>query len=177
MFVEPIKKLGNDVEKLKLTLENWDDTNTQGFTITDDSQKTHEMINKFLLVDAINKLIVEYEHIKLFLSKPKESKYIPIFVNNAQIKYVYFSPAIPNIFVVDPIPICDLKQCYLFVKQGFGNDTKMFQKSYCIKIIQDEYFCKNKKCALHVLTYGMNINLSVWERTNDVRFNQQSMIN
>ena len=83
MFVEPIKKLGNDVEKLKLTLENWDDTNTQGFTITDDSQRTHEMINKFLLVDAIN--------------KPKESKYIPIFLNNAQIQYVYFSPAIPNI--------------------------------------------------------------------------------
>ncbi len=166
LFVEPIKKLSSDVEKLKFTLENWDDTNPQGITINDDSQRTHEMISKFLLVDAINKLIVECEHIKLLLSKPKESKYIPNFLNNAQIKYVYFSPAIPNIFVVDweyyddlenvylidPIPICDLKQCYLFVKQGFGNDTKMFQKSDCIKIIQDEYFCKNKiniKCPVY----------------------------
>ena len=35
----------------------------------------------------------------------------------------------------------------------------------------------NYDCALHVLTYGMNINMSVWERTNDVQFNQQSMIN
>ena len=166
LFVEPIKKLSSDVEKLKFTLENWDDTNPQEITKNDDSQRTHEMISKFLLVDAINKLIVECEHIKLLLSKPKESKYIPIFLNNAQIKYVYFSPAIPNIFVVDweyyddlenvysidPIPICDLKQCYLFVKQGFGNDTKMFQKSDCIKIIQDEYFCKNKiniKCPVY----------------------------
>jgi len=55
LFVEPIKKLSSDVEKLKFTLENWDDTNPQEITINDDSQRTHEMISKFLLVDAINK--------------------------------------------------------------------------------------------------------------------------
>ena len=57
MFVEPIQKLGNDVEKLKVTLENWDNTNSQGLTINDDSQRTHQIISKFLLVDATNKLI------------------------------------------------------------------------------------------------------------------------
>ena len=145
LFVEPLKKLSNDVEKLKLTSNNWDSTNFQSFTVNEDSQKTHQIINKFLLVDATNKSIVECEHIKLLLSKPKESKYIPSFLNNVQTKYVFFSPAIPNKFVVDweyyddlendytinPIPICDFNQCYLFAKQGFGNETKMFEKQLC----------------------------------------------
>ena len=35
----------------------------------------------------------------------------------------------------------------------------------------------NYDCALHVLTHGMTINMSIKERTNDIRFSQQSMYN
>jgi len=56
---------------------------------------------KAMLLHVINNLIIECEHIKLLLSKPKESKYIPDFLNVKQIKYVQFSMVVPNIFEIE----------------------------------------------------------------------------
>ena len=94
-------------------------------------------------------LIIECEHIKLLLSKPKWSKYIPSFLKDMQIKYVKFSTMVPNIFeieweyydhlteeyILNPIPICDRNICYLFINKGNGNHTEMFALEKCINIM------------------------------------------
>ena len=157
-FLEPLNKLSTDVEKLKSTLNNWEIKQTQSSKPTDISNISSKTIEKLFLIDAINKLIVECENIKLLLSKPKVSKYTPSLLYNSQIKYVYFTPRQPNLFVVDwkyysdsedeyiidPIPICNSMQCNVYTREGLGNDTRMYENADCVHIIQDEYYCKNK---------------------------------
>ena len=86
-FLEPLNKLSTDVEKLKSTLNNWEIKQTQSSKPTDISNISSKTIEKLFLIDAINKLIVECENIKLLLSKPKVSKYTPSLLYNSQIKY------------------------------------------------------------------------------------------
>ena len=167
MLLSPLNKLSSDVESMKLKLQTLESTQSQNTNIQSNTRNAHQIISMSLLVDTINNLIIKCEHIKLLLSKPKESNLIPSFLKNEQLKYVYFSHDVPNIFVIDweyyddkidqylitPIPICDINNCYLFTKKGFGNRTEMFVRSECIRIIENEYFCKkekqNIKCPLY----------------------------
>ena len=153
--------------RLKLTVLERENSN--GIPTENNSQNVHELVKLALLVDTINKLIMECENIKLLLNKPKESKFLPYILKYAQIKYVYFSTLNPNIFVIDwdyydditeqfmitPLPICTMKQCHIYTNTGFGfgNDTKVFDQTKCVKIIQNEYFCKNEKETMNCPEY------------------------
>ena len=89
VIFEPLNKLSEDVEKLKLKLHNFD---ANSISYTNIENNDAQRINmKASLMHVINILIIECEHIKLLLSKPKASKYIPDLLKNKQIKYVQFS--------------------------------------------------------------------------------------
>ena len=89
----------------------------------EDNNNAQKINMKTLLLHVVNNLIIDCEHIKLLLSKPKESKYIPDFLKDMQIRYVQFSTIIPNIFEIEweyydnlteehiifPIPIIAIK--------------------------------------------------------------------
>ena len=160
-FLTPLHKLSNDVENMRLKLTVLERENSNGIPTENNSQNVHELVKLALLVDTINKLIMECENIKLLLNKPKESKFLPDILKYAQIKYVYFSTLNPNIFVIDwdyydditeqfmitPLPICTMKQCHIYTNTGFGfgNDTKVFDQTKCVKIIQTNILAKMKK--------------------------------
>ena len=160
-FLTPLHKLSNDVENMRLKLTVLERENSNGIPTENNSQNVHELVKLALLVDTINKLIMECENIKLLLNKPKESKFLPYILKYAQIKYVYFSTLNPNIFVIDwdyydditeqfmitPLPICTMKQCHIYTNTGFGfgNDTKVFDQTKCVKIIQTNILAKMKK--------------------------------
>ena len=166
---ENLIMLKNDVENMRLKLTVLERENSNGIPTENNSQNVHELVKLALLVDTINKLIMECENIKLLLNKPKESKFLPYILKYAQIKYVYFSTLNPNIFVIDwdyydditeqfmitPLPICTMKQCHIYTNTGFGfgNDTKVFDQTKCVKIIQNEYFCKNEKETMNCPEY------------------------
>jgi hypothetical protein len=172
--------------RLKLTVLERENSN--GIPTENNSQNVHELVKLTLLVDTINKLIMECENIKLLLNKPKESKFLPHILKYAQIKYVYFSTLNPNIFVIDwdyydditeqfmitPLPICTMKQCHVYTNTGFGfgNDTKVFDQTKCVKIIQNEYFCKNEKETMNCPEY-----LKSCDIVKTVNFQLPKMVN
>ena len=187
-FLAPLHKLSNDVENMRLKLTVLERENSNGIPTENNSQNVHELVKLALLVDTINKLIMECENIKLLLNKPKESKFLPDILKYAQIKYVYFSTLNPNIFVIDwdyydeiteqfmitPLPICTMKQCHIYTNTGFGfgNDSKVFDQTKCLKIIQNEYFCKNEKETMNCPEY-----LKSCDIVKTVNFQLPKMVN
>ena len=152
VIFEPLNKLSEDVENLKLKLQDFN-VNSVPTTITETNTNARNINMKATLLHVINNLIIECEHIKLLLSKPKESKYIPEFLNDKQIKYVQFSTVVPNIFeiewdyydglteehIISPISLCDKTRCYHFTNKGYGKEKGMFESNDCVKIIENEY--------------------------------------
>jgi len=187
-FLAPLHKLSNDVENMRLKLTVLERENSNGIPTENNSQNVHELVKLALLVDTINKLIMECENIKLLLNKPKESKFLPDILKYAQIKYVYFSTLNPNIFVIDwdyydeiteqfmitPLPICTMNQCHIYTNTGFGfgNDSKVFDQTKCLKIIQNEYFCKNEKETMNCPEY-----LKSCDIVKTVNFQLPKMVN
>ena len=187
-FLAPLHKLSNDVENMRLKLTVLERENSNGIPTENTSQNVHELVKLSLLVDTINTLIMKCENIKLLLNKPKDSKFLPDILKYAQIKYVYFSTLNPNIFVIDwdyydeiteqfmitPLPICTMKQCHIYTNTGFGfgNDSKVFDQTKCLKIIQNEYFCKNEKETMNCPEY-----LKSCDIVKTVNFELPKMVN
>ena len=174
-FLAPLHKLSNDVENMRLKLTVLEKEKFNGIPTENNAQNVHELVKLTILIDTINKLIMECENIKLLLNKPKESKFLPELLKYAQIKYVHFSTLNPNIFVIDwdyydditdqfmitPLPICNMEKCHIYTNTGFGfgNDTKIFDQTKCVKIIQNEYFCKNEKETMNCPEYLESCNI------------------
>ena len=183
-MLTPLTKLNNEVEDLKNKLKT---INTIVPNIIPDSRPSlHEMTLNAMLLDVLDEQILELEHIKLLMSKPKETKNIPSFLNDMQIKYVEFKTVRPNVFkieweyydelsmayIINPIPICNKKECYYFTTKGYGNNTSMFVEEKCINIIEDEYFCKEGKTQIDCPTYS-----SQCERLKTVNYQPPQKIN
>ena len=96
-----------------------------------DSESPSSIFNQFSFPAVFSKLFIFFISVSMSFSFCCISFNKNIFI----IVWEYYVD-ITDQCMISPIPICDMKQCYLFTTiKRIGN----------VRIIQNEYFCKNVK--------------------------------
>jgi len=120
-------------------------------------------------------LIEQIKQLNMLLTDPQQSLYFPFNLllkktvniekyrtkeDNIIIEITYLDNK-HDMAEIIPLTLCNTRnECFLYVPQGFGTTTKMFNNEHCKPIQLNTYFC-SKSFSINCPTYSENCN--PWE--------------